>query len=96
MRELTGVDARAIGDAVLRSTEPMVLRGLIADWPAVRAGLDSAQAASAYLRRFCRDATVGAWRGPPEIEGRFFYNADMSGFNYQPMRVPLQIGRAHV
>ncbi len=90
MRELTGVDPRALGDEVLKSTEPVLLRGLVADWPAVRAGLGSAQAASAYLRSFCRDATVGAWLGAPEIEGRFFYNGDMSGFNYQPMRVQLR------
>lgn len=89
MRELTGVDPRALGDEVLKSCEPVVLRGLIADWPAVRAAQASAPAASAYLRRFCRDATVGAWLGPPEIEGRFFYNGDMSGFNFQPVRVKL-------
>ena len=90
MRELTGVDPQAIGDEVLKSTEPLVLRGLVADWPSVRAGLGSAPAASAYLRRFCGDATVGAWLGRPEIEGRFFYNDDMSGFNFQPMRVKLR------
>ena len=29
--------------------------------------------------------------GPPEIAGRFFYNADMSGFNFRPERVPLAV-----
>jgi hypothetical protein len=89
MRELSGVDPQAIGDDLLRSTEPVLIRGLVSAWPAAQAGLESAQAATAYLRAFCGDATVGAWAGPPEIEGRFFYNADLSGFNYQPQRLKL-------
>ena len=89
MRELRGVDPRAIGDDILTSSEPVILRGLVSDWPAVRAGLASAHAASGYLRSFCGDATVGAWLGPPGIEGRFFYNSDMSGFNFQPQRLKL-------
>ena len=89
MRALNGVDPRAITDDILSSCEPVVIRGLVADWPAVRAGLESVQAGFAYLRALCRDATVGAWLGPPEIEGRFFYNADMSGFNFRPQRLKL-------
>jgi len=89
MRELSGVHPQAIGDDILRSTEPVLIRGLVSAWPAVQAGLESAQAASAYLQAFCGDATVGAWLGPPDIEGRFFYNADLSGFNYQPQRLKL-------
>ncbi len=87
MRELAGVDPQALPDAVLKSTEPVLLRGLVAQWPAVAAGLESAAAACAYLRGFCGESTVGAWRGPADIDGRFFYNHDMSGFNFQPQRL---------
>jgi hypothetical protein len=90
MRELRGVDPRAIGDEVLTSSEPVVLRGLVSDWPAVRAGRSSPPSTLDCLRSFCGEATVGAWLGPPEIEGRFFYNADMSGFNYQPQMLKLR------
>ena len=37
IRELGGVDARAIPRDVLESTEPLVLRDLVAHWPAVQA-----------------------------------------------------------
>ncbi len=87
MRELRGVDPQAMADDILASTEPLVLRGLVAQWPAVRAGLESVPAGVAYLRAFCGDSTVGAWRGAPDIDGRFFYNADMSGFNFQPQHL---------
>jgi Cupin-like domain len=89
LRELHGVAPGAIPDDVLTATEPVLLRGLVAHWPAVRAGLASAADGAAYLRRFYRDATVGAWFGPPEIDGRFFYDDELSGFNFQPRRLKL-------
>jgi hypothetical protein len=89
MRELHGVDPHALGDELLRSTEPVVLRGLVAHWPAVQAGLAQEQGMDAYLRRFYRDATVTAFLGAPEIDGRFFYNDDLSGFNFAPVRARL-------
>jgi hypothetical protein len=60
----------------------VVLRGLVAGWPMVRAARTSAQAADAYLRGFYRDATVGVMHGAPEMGGRIFYNDDLSGFNF--------------
>jgi Cupin-like domain len=76
-------------EAVRTAREPLLLRGLVARWPLVRAGRASMSTALAYLRGYYRDATVGAWFGPPEIRGRFFYNDDLSGFNYQPALVKL-------
>lgn len=89
VREVAGIDPQAMAEDVLTSTEPVVLKGLVAHWPAVRAGLESVAAGTAYLRAFYRDATVGAWIGPPEIDGRFFYNDDLSGLNFQPQRLKL-------
>jgi hypothetical protein len=89
MREIEGVGAHQLTDAILQATEPLVLRGLAANWPMVRAALTSAPASDAYLRRFYRDATVTAMLGAPDIDGRFFYNDDLSGFNFCPMRVRL-------
>ena len=89
VREVAGVDPGALPDAVLHSVEPIVLRGLVADWPITRAGLESTQAAVAYLRRFDREASVVAMVGPPEIGGRFSYNEDLSGFNFHHERPKL-------
>jgi hypothetical protein len=89
VREIAGVDPRDLPDEVLRATQPVVLRGLVSSWPFVRAGLESNAAASAYLRRFYEDATVGALLGAPDISGRFFYNEDLSGFNFKPVRLKL-------
>lgn len=89
MREIDGRHPQALSDELLCSTEPVVLRGLVAHWPAVHAALASEQGADAYLRRFYQDATVVAFLGAPDIDGRFFYNDDLSGFNFAPVRARL-------
>ncbi len=89
LREITGADAQALPDALLDGDEPVVLRGLVAHWPLVQAARRSPAAALAYLRGFTRDATVGAWIGPPAIGGRFFYNDRLDGFNFEARHLKL-------
>lgn len=89
IREIAGIDPQTLGDDILTSSQPLVLRGLVANWPMVQAALQSSRAASAYLRGLYRDATVGAFLGMPEIRGRFFYNDDISGFNFRPVKSKL-------
>src|SRR5437763_6988517 len=61
--------------------EPAVLRGLAAEWPIVRAG--QAGELAALLRGAASDEPFEAWFGAPEIEGRFGYTEDFSGFNHE-------------
>jgi hypothetical protein len=86
MREITGVDPQALPDEILQSTQPVVLRGLVAHWPAVRAGRVSSRSAADYLLRFYGGEPVIAKIAPHDVGGRFFYNADLSGFNFQTVR----------
>jgi hypothetical protein len=77
---------------VLQSTRPVVLRGLAREWPLVRAGLDSAEAAVAYLGRFDHGTMPAvATVAPPEAGGRIFYDDDMRGFNFRRERVALAV-----
>jgi len=89
IRELSGLTPRDLGPGILESTEPVVLRGLVAGWPMVQAARASSGEASAYLRRFYRGASVNAMLGAPEIGGRFFYNEALDGFNFALVAVTL-------
>lgn len=86
MRELTGLQARDLPPELLCSAEPLLLRGLVAHWPAVRAH-DGPGGIVGHLRRHDRGAIVGALLGAPEIDGRFFYSDDLRGFNFQRGRM---------
>ncbi|MCC2957069.1 cupin-like domain-containing protein [Massilia sp. IC2-477] len=89
IRELDGRAPGVLGDALLSSTEPVVLRGLTSSWPMVARSRASQGEAGAYLRRFYRGEQVLAFLGAPEMAGRYFYNADLSGFNYAAIKAPL-------
>jgi hypothetical protein len=73
---------------VLRSTEPVLLPGIAGDWPLVQAARRSDAAFCDYLRGFGADTPLYLWRGGPEIDGRFFYNDDLSGFNFRAQVQP--------
>lgn len=92
IRELSGIDPRALPHAILRSTTPVVLRGLIDAWPLVRAGRSSAEDAVAYLQRFDHGTMpAAAMVAPPDVDGRIFYDESVQGFNFRRERIPLAV-----
>lgn len=92
IEEVTGrLDPAALDATLLQPTAPRVLRGLVAGWPAARAGAESPAAAVAYLHRFAQEAPVPAMVAAPEFGGRFFYDDDLTGFNFRQTRVPLPV-----
>ena len=78
-----GVDLKTFREEILPASEPVVLKGLVKDWPAVRAGRQSAQALGDYLRAFDQGKQVAILEGPPSIRGHFFYRDDMRGLNFE-------------
>ena len=89
IRDFAGLDAAGIRRDVLSHKRPAVLRGIVSDWPAVRAGSESPEALVRYLQRFDTGAAVDALMTAPEIDGQIFYNDTMSGFNFHRNRLPL-------
>lgn len=62
--------------------KPAILRGLVGDWPAVDAARQSDGALVSYLSGMAAGRPVGAIAADPSQNGRFFYNADLTGFNF--------------
>ncbi|MEZ0244077.1 MAG: cupin-like domain-containing protein [Sphingomonas sp.] len=87
--ELSGVTRERFHDEIIPASRPVVLRGLVQHWPVVEAARQSDEALRDYLLRFDRGRQLGAMAGPPRIKGRFFYNDDLSGFNFRRQSVKL-------
>lgn len=86
--ERAAVDAAAL-DALLRGArKPFVIRGLVADWPMVQAGLKSNRAARDYLVKRARPVPFAVSIAPPSQEGRLFYDGAME-VNFRMARGPL-------
>lgn len=89
IREVVGLGPGDLSEEILSATQPLVLRGLAAAWPMVQAALASDRAGCDYLRQHYQGATVGAMLGGADAGGRFFYNEQMDGFNFQPVHAKL-------
>src|SRR4051812_32689242 len=84
-RELSAADL----DAHLKQADaPFVVRGLIGDWPLVKAGLESGAAARAYLLDHRRERAFTVNIGEPGAGDRLFYNEAM-GMNFRTGRAGL-------
>ena len=68
---------------VVASCRPVVLRGLVAEWPVVQAGRGSAARLRDYLAAFDVGGKVEAYFGNPAIAGKYYYASDLKGFNFE-------------
>jgi hypothetical protein len=76
--------------ALVAADQPVVLRGQVADWPAVAAAREGRETVARYIAQFDRGQPVQVMVGPPEIGGRFFYRDDWQGFNFRTEQVPVR------
>ena len=83
MPERSDIDAARFAREVVPAFQPLVLRGVVRHWPAVQKALASPAAVSDYLGGFYNGRPVEAFVGAPDIGGRFFYSADLGGFNFE-------------
>jgi hypothetical protein len=88
-QEWHDVDAALLEATIKPRGRPAILRGLVQDWPVVKAGRESPQALSAYLKAFYSGLPAPLFEGPPAINGRFFYNDTLDGFNFESKRALL-------
>ena len=89
IKEIVATKSGQVPDEVYASSEPVVVRGLVADWPLVKMGQKTARDAGDYLREFYQNIPVTAAIGDPDIEGRVFYNKDFSGsVSYTHLTLP--------
>ncbi len=84
------VDAGApLPAAAYESTVPLVLKGYVAAWPAVLRAVDSAEALADYLSTFDANKPLTVYVGDAAMRGRFFYDADCTGFNFRSGKASL-------
>jgi hypothetical protein len=80
-RDLSGPEE--FRSRVLEGCRPVVLRGLVANWPAVEAARRSTRELHEYLAAFDVGARVEAFLGDRSIAGKYYYAAEFKGFNFE-------------
>ena len=87
--EWHNVDERTFREEIVAPHRPAVLRGFVKHWPVVQHGLRSPASVCNYVKSFDNGTPVNAIMTRPEVQGRGFYNDDMSGFNFIRNRLPV-------
>ena len=95
-QEWHGVDLATFRGEITPRNRPAVMRGLVADWPCVREGRKSPQALTDYLLGFDQGRPVETFIGAPAIKGRFWYGADMRGYNFERRAEPFVAAIARI
>lgn len=89
IREQRSVDRSCFEQDIQPGGEPVVLRGFAREWPLVRHALQSRQTLVDRLKQAAGTATVKAFFADASIGGRYFYNEDFTGFNFERREMPL-------
>jgi hypothetical protein len=86
---LSGLSRENLPADIIHNVEPVVMKGLVNDWPLVQASTESPSAAVAYLKSFYNGKPSLINYGNPGIDGRYFYNDEMTGLNYETKKAQI-------
>jgi len=87
--EAQSLGAEAFLSNVVSKSQPVILRGLIRDWPATRAGGSGPLGVIAYLKQYCSDEPVTTSIAPPSAAGRLFYDDTGAAMNFRRQQLSL-------
>lgn len=79
---INGCHPDNIPDEIYSSTEPIVLKGLVKNWPLVKAGLESIESAVNLLKSCYSGKPTSVYFGDAGTS-RFAYNEDLSKLNFE-------------
>jgi hypothetical protein len=68
---------------VAAGCRPVVIRGLVADWPVVRAARGSPRLLKEYLGQLGAHGQIEVFFGNPAIRGKYYYAPGLKGFNFE-------------
>ncbi|MDV6329827.1 cupin-like domain-containing protein [Asticcacaulis sp. 201] len=87
---VTGIDRARFDADILPAGQPVIMKGLVNDWPAVARARQSDAAVRDYLKAFATPGkAVPVSVLPPLFKGRFFYNDEVNGYNFTTDTRPL-------
>lgn len=86
----TGIDPDNIPyQELMARQKPVIMKGVAAHWPLAEAGSASDDAAMEYLLGFYQGKPVVSYRAAASTGGRYHYNHDLTGFNFERERLTL-------
>jgi len=72
---------------VAEPCRPVLIRGLVSSWPAVKAAQHSPLRFRDYVSQFDAGGQAEVFIGEAQIAGKYYYNEGLKGFNFQRSRM---------
>ncbi len=88
--EVAAIDGIEFEATIANGYRPVVMRGLAANWPAVRAARTSDRAIAEHILKFDGGQPAAVMVAPSTVGGRFFYNDALTGFNFERTKAPMR------
>jgi hypothetical protein len=90
IKVLQGITPNCIPfDELFAAEQPVILKGLVKDWPLVKAGKDSPDKVMEQLEAHYSQRPMLVYKGAPEIKARFGYDKSCTDFNYSSERTTI-------
>jgi hypothetical protein len=90
VKERQAVDQQTLSGEIAAAHQPVVMRGLVRDWPLVSAASGSIEDTANYLFPHCDDKPVNTFIGESAMKGRFFYGDDLKSFNFERVQISVR------
>jgi hypothetical protein len=86
---ITDYVSDTLDERILSSKKPVIIKGLVNHWKLVAEGRQSDSRAISYLKSHYNGRPSVACIGPPEIQGRFFYDALGTKLNFDTQQMKI-------
>lgn len=81
--------SQTLDESILTIKEPVIIKGLVNHWKLVEQGRQSDSSAINYLKSYYNGRPSVVCIGQPEIQGRFFYDAQGTQLNYDTQKIKI-------
>ncbi len=86
---ITDYVSETLDERILSAKKPVIIKGLVNHWKLVEEGRQSDNSAINYLKSHYNGRPSVACIGPPEIKGRFFYDAQGTQLNFDTQQMTI-------
>ncbi|MCR6653479.1 MAG: cupin-like domain-containing protein [Cellvibrionaceae bacterium] len=88
---IEGFNADNIPGEIFISDKPVLLKGVVTEWPLVKAGLESTASAIEFLKKRYSGKPAAAYFADANTGGYLSYNRDVSQLNFKTHRADLHM-----
>ena len=86
------VTPEIFANEIVPAARPILMKGLVSDWPAVKQGQTSVQAAADYIKAMDTGQPASVLEANSTTQGRFSYGPDMYDFNFNTYSKSISAG----